>query len=414
MMEPAGDRSAFDVNAVRDAFPILAREVYGRPLVYLDSAASAQKPQSVIDAETRVYAGEYANVHRGAHFLSGAATDAFEASRSAAREFINAAADEEIIFTRGATEAINLVAASYGESTLRPNDRILLTEAEHHANIVPWQLIAERKGAMIDVVRLRDDETIAADDVIAALTDRTKIVAIAGMSNTLGQRYALERIIPAAHDAGAVVLIDACQLAVHEPIDVQALDCDFLTFSGHKIYGPSGVGVLYGKRALLEAMPPYQSGGEMIASVSFEQSTWADLPHKFEAGTPAIAQVIALKEAIGFVREIGWASIQAHEAALRDATRERLAQINSLRIYGDAPNKGAIFTFTMNGAHAHDVATLVDRQGVALRSGHHCAQPLMARLGVTATVRASFAVYNTLEDVEVLGAALEKAQRMLV
>jgi len=405
--------ASFDVEAVRAEFPILQRTVYGKPLTYLDSAASAQKPRSVIDAESRVYETEYANVHRGAHCLSAAATDAFEAARVGARDFINAGSDEEIVFTRGATEAINLVASSYGDLALSAGDRILLTELEHHANIVPWQLAAQRRGAEIDVVRLRADETISADDIIAAITDKTKIVSISGMSNALGQRLEIERVIPAAHAAGAVVLIDACQLAVHEPIDVQALNCDFLTFSGHKIYGPSGVGVLYGKRALLEAMPPYQGGGEMIATVSFEGSSWADLPHKFEAGTPAIAQVIALNEAFAFIERIGWDAIIAHEATLREAARRRLAQVNSLRVFGDAPNKAAIFSFAMDGAHAHDVATLADRQGVALRSGHHCAQPLMARLGVPATARASFAVYNTLEEVDALGEALEKAQRML-
>jgi len=405
--------AAFDVDALPAEFPILARKVYGRPLVYLDSASSALKPRSVIDAESAVYENEYANVHRGAHCLSAAATDAFEAARSAARRFLNADADEEIIFTRGATEAINLVAYSYGAFALRPGDRILLTELEHHANIVPWQLAAQRHSAAVDVVRLRPDETIAAEDVIDAIGERTKIVAVSGMSNALGQRLDLERIIPAAHAAGAVVLVDACQLAVHEAIDVQALDCDFLTFSGHKIYGPSGVGVLYGKRALLEEMPPYQGGGEMIATVSFDGSTWADMPHKFEAGTPAIAQVIALREAFAFIERLGWDAIIAHEAALREAARRRLSQVNSLRVFGDAPNKAAIFSFALDGAHAHDVATLADRQGVALRSGHHCAQPLMARLGVSATARASFAVYNTFDEVDALGEALEKAQRML-
>ena len=403
----------FDVNAIRADFPILSREVNGKPLVYLDNGASAQKPQVVIDAVTKAYAEEYANVHRGAHYLSAAATDAFEAARSAARRFVNAATDEEIVFTRGATEAINLVAQSYGDYALKAGDRILLTELEHHANIVPWQLAARRTGAEIDVVRLRADETLAAEDVVAALTPRTKSGASSGMSNALGQRIAIEKIIPAAHEAGAVVLVDACQLAVHEPIDVQALDCDFLTFSGHKIYGPSGVGVLYGKRDFLDALPPNQGGGEKIATVRFEGSTWADLPHKFEAGTPAIAQVIALREAFAFIERIGWDAIIAHERNLRDAARARLARVNSLRVFGDAPQKAAIFSFALDGAHAHDVATLADRQGVALRSGHHCAQPLMTRLGVLATARASFAIYNTLDEVDALGEALEKAQRML-
>lgn len=403
----------FDVGLIRADFPILKERVNGKPLVYLDNAASAQKPRAVISAESWVYEARYANVHRGAHHLSAAATDDFELARARTRAFVNAAEDAEIVFTRGATEAINLVAASYGGLVLAPGDEILLTELEHHANIVPWQLIAARTGAVITVAKIEDDGRLPLENFTAALTKRTKIAAFSGMSNALGVRFDTPGMIAAAKAAGAVTLLDACQMAVHDPIDVQALGCDFLVFSGHKIYGPSGVGVLYGRRALLDAMPPWQGGGEMIAEVTFARSTWADLPHKFEAGTPAIAQVIALTAAMDYIADIGWDAIRCHEDRLRDAATARLRRINSLRLHGDVEDKAAILSFTLEGAHHHDVATLIDRQGVAVRSGHHCAQPLMARLGVAGTARASFAVYNTLDEVEALGAAIEKAQRML-
>ena len=405
---------AFDVSAIRSDFPILSRTVHGNPLVYLDNAASAQKPRSVIDAESGVYEREYANVHRGAHYLSAAATDAFEAARESVRRFLNAREDAEIVFTRGATEAINLVAHSYAGMVLKPGDEILLTELEHHANIVPWQLIAERTGAVITVAKITDNGELPLEAFQKAVTDKTKIAAFTGMSNALGVRTDVKGMIAAAQAVGAVTLVDGCQSAVHDVVDVQDMDCDFFVFSGHKTYGPSGVGALYGKRALLEAMPPYQGGGEMISEVRFDGSSWADLPHKFEAGTPAIAQVIALHAAIDYVASIGWTAIAEHEALLRDAAHERLRAINSLRILGDVGDKAAIISFVIDGAHAHDVATLADRQGVALRSGHHCAQPLMARLGVSATARASFAFYNTLEEVDALCAAIEKARKMLI
>ena len=403
----------FDVDAIRRDFPILSRTVHGKPLVYLDNAASAQKPQAVIDAETQSYADVYANVHRGAHFLSGAATDAFEAARVRIARFINAAEDAEIIFTRGATEAINLVAQSWGRAFLAEGDEIIVSELEHHANIVPWQMLRAEKGVVLKVAPIHDDGSLDLDAFEALVGPRTRLIAISGMSNALGTILPIQRVIAAAKAVGARTLIDACQLVVHTPVDVQALDCDFLVFSAHKLYGPSGVGALYAKRDLLEAMPPWQGGGEMIATVTFEETIWADVPHKFEAGTPAIAQAPAFAAAIDYVETLGMDAISAHETAVGRMAEDRLRAIPGLRLFGGADERGAVLSFAVDGAHPHDVAVLIDRQGVAVRSGHHCAQPLMARLGLVGTARASFALYNTADEVEALGVAVEKAIRML-
>ncbi len=402
----------FDVQAIRNDFPILSREVYGRKLVYLDNAASAQKPKPVLDAMTKAYTEEYANVHRGLHFLSNAATQAFEDARESVRRFLNAPSPEQIIFTRNATEAINLVAQSYGGMVIGEGDEIVLSILEHHSNIVPWHFHRERKGAVLKWAPIDDDGNFLLDEFEKLLTPRTKIVAITQMSNALGTVVPVAEVIRLAHARGIPVLVDGSQAAVHMPVDVQALDADFYVFTGHKTYGPTGIGVLYGKKELLAKMPPYQGGGEMISEVTTDGITYNDPPHRFEAGTPAIVQAIGLGAALDYMRGIGLGEIAAHEAKLRDYAMERLSAINSLRIFGRAKNKGAIVSFTMDGAHAHDVATVIDRSGVAVRAGTHCTQPLLQRFGVTATCRASFAMYNTLEEVDVLAEALISARRI--
>ena len=401
-----------DVAQVRQDFPILAREVYGKPLVFLDSAASAQKPRAVIEAETRVYEEEYANVHRGVYYLSQAATEKFEATRARVRGFINAASDDEIVFTRGGTEAVNLVASCYARHLLEPGDEILISELEHHSNIVPWQLAAKEKGLVIRPIPILDDGQIDMDAYRAALGPNTKIIAITQMSNALGVIPPVHEMIRLAHAHGARVLVDGCQAITHSAVDVQALDCDFYVFSGHKIYGPTGVGALYAKAELLDAMPPYQGGGEMIARVTLRESTFKSGAAKFEAGTPAIAQVIALKAALDYVDSLGMDRIADHEHLLLGYATERLSRIDGLTIYGTAPAKASIVSFTLAGIHPHDVGTIVDREGVAVRVGHHCAQPVMQRFDVPATVRASFGLYNTTEDVDRLVDALEKVKEM--
>ena len=403
---------AFDVQAIRADFPILSREVYGKPLVYLDNGASAQKPKVVLDAMMKAYTEEYANVHRGLHFLSNAATQAFEDARESVRRFLNAPSAEQIIFTRNATEAINLVAQSFGGMVLKEGDEIVLSILEHHSNIVPWHFHRERNGAVLKWAPVDDDGNFLLDEFEKLLGPRTKIVAITQMSNALGTIVPVAEIIKLAHARGIPVLVDGSQAAVHMPVDVQALDADFYVFTGHKTYGPTGIGVLYGKKDLLAKMPPYQGGGEMISEVTTEAVTYNDPPHRFEAGTPAIVQAIGLGAALDYMRGIGLENIAAHEAKLRDRAMARLSEINSLRIYGRARNKGAIVSFTMEGAHAHDVATVIDRAGVAVRAGTHCTQPLLQRFGVTATCRASFAMYNTLEEVDVLAEALISARRI--
>jgi cysteine desulfurase/selenocysteine lyase len=409
MNAPIAPAVPYDVAAIRRDFPILSRQVYGKPLIYLDNGASAQKPQAVIDAVSRAYTDEYANVHRGLHFLSNAATERYEAARETVRRFLNAAHSEEIIFTRNSTEAINLVAASYGAG-FGTGDEIVLSIMEHHSNIVPWNFHRERAGAVIRWAPVADDGTFLLDEFEKLLTGRTKIVAITHMSNVLGTVVPIREVVRLAHERGIPVLVDGSQAAVHLPVDVRDLDCDFYCFTGHKLYGPTGIGVLYGKLPLLKAMPPYMGGGEMIRDVTEDAVTYADPPHRFEAGTPPIVEAIGLAAAIDYVEGIGRERIAAHEAELRDHAEALLSRINSLTLYGRAPGKGAIMAFNMAGAHPHDISTIIDREGIAVRAGTHCAQPLLARYGTTATCRASFGLYNTLEEVDRLADALRKAQ----
>ena len=403
---------SYDVDRVRGDFPILGEEVYGKKLVYLDNGASAQKPRAVIDEITRVYETEYANVHRGVHYMSQKATDAMEASRETVRGFLNAASEQEIIFVRGATEGINLVASSWGRANLSAGDEIVLTVLEHHSNIVPWQMIAEQTGAVIKVAPIDDTGQLIMEEFEKLLTPRTKMVAVAHVSNALGSVLPVADIIAKAHDVGAKVLLDGCQAVPHMAIDVQALDVDFYVFSGHKLYGPSGIGILYGKQALLEAMPPYQGGGEMILTVTFEKTTYADLPFKFEAGTPHIAGIIALGKAVDYVTTLGLERIAAHEHDVLDYATEQLRAINSVRLIGTAPDKAAILSFMIGDIHPHDVGTILDREGVAVRTGHHCAQPVMDRFDVPATVRASFGLYNTKDEADALVAAVQRVQEI--
>jgi cysteine desulfurase/selenocysteine lyase len=404
-------QSGYDVEAIRRDFPILSREVYGKPLVYLDNGASAQKPRAVIDMVSHTYSNEYANVHRGLHFLSNAATDAYEKARESVRRFLNAASVDEIVFTKSATEAINTVAYGYGMPNIGEGDEIVLSIMEHHSNIVPWHFIRERQGAKLVWVPVDEQGTFHIDEFEKRLTDRTKLVAITHMSNVLGTVTPIKEIVRIAHARGIPVLVDGSQGAVHLPVDVQDLGCDWYIFTGHKIYGPSGIGVLYGRKEMLEAMRPFQGGGEMIEEVTEEIVTYNHPPHRFEAGTPPIAQAIGLGAAIEYVEKIGRAAILAHEEDLRDYAHQRLREINSLRIFGDAKGKGAIISFELQGIHAHDVSMVIDRAGVAVRAGTHCAQPLLKRLGVTSTCRASFAMYNTRDEIDVLADALEKARR---
>ena len=401
------ERIAFDVDAVRRDFPILSREVHGKKLVFLDSAASAQKPRQVLDAERHIYEHEYANVHRGIHYLSQVCTDRMESAREKVRSFLNAASAKEIVFTRNATESINLVAASWGRSFLKEGDEIVISEMEHHSNIIPWQFLRDEKGIVLRVAPVSDEGEFLMDDFAGMLNARTRLVAITHMSNVLGTIVPVRDVVRMAHDAGAKVLLDGAQAVTHIPVDVRDLDCDFYVFSGHKLYGPTGIGVLYAKEALLDAMPPYMGGGEMIRSVTFEKAEWAELPYKFEAGTPAIAQAVGLGAAVDYVTDLGLDAIGAHEADLLTYASQRLSSIDGLRLIGTAPGKASVVSFTMDCAHPHDIGTLVDRAGIAIRVGHHCAQPLMDRLGVAATARASFGLYNTRAEVDALTRALE-------
>ncbi len=402
--------STFDVAKIRRDFPILSRQVYGKPLVYLDNAASAQKPQAVLDALQRAYGEEYANVHRGLHFLSNAATDAYEEARKTTARFLNAPSDQQIIFTKNATEAINLVAQSFGGMRIGEGDEIVLTIMEHHSNIVPWHFHRERRGAKLKWVPVTAEGEFRLEDFEAALSPRTKMVAITHMSNVLGTVVPVKDVTRLAHARGIPVLVDGSQGAVHLPVDVQDIDCDFYVFTGHKVYGPSGIGVLYGKAEHLAAMPPYQGGGEMIETVTEDGISYGVPPHRFEAGTPPIAEAAGLTAALNYITSTGKEAIAAHEAELRDYAQERLGALNSVQIFGTAPGKGAIVSFAVKGAHAHDIATILDRSGVAVRAGTHCAEPLLARLGVTSTCRASFAMYNTRDEVDALAEALVKAQ----
>jgi cysteine desulfurase/selenocysteine lyase len=403
--------NGFDVERVRGDFPILARKVHGKPLVYLDSAASAQKPRAVIDVMTRFYEEDYANIHRGVHFLSMRATEAFEGARAKVARFLNAAKADEIVFTRNATEAINLVAQSWGRKNLGPGDEIVLTELEHHANIVPWQILRAEKGFEIKVAPIDDTGQIRLEDMAELIGPKTRLVAVSHMSNALGTILPVREIVRMARSHGAVVLVDGCQAAVHRQVDVQALDADFYAFSGHKLYGPTGIGVLYGKYALLDAMPPYQGGGDMIDRVTFARTTFKEPPHRFEAGTPAIAEAVGLATAIDYLADLG-PGVADHEDDVLAYATAQLSAIDGVTIHGTAAEKGAILSFTIAGAHAHDVATILDQQGIAVRAGHHCAHPLMDRLGVTATARASFALYSTRAEAEALAEGVRAVKRI--
>jgi len=410
IMHPTVTKGLYDVARVREDFPILATKVYGKSLIYLDNAASAQKPKAVLDRIQRAYTSEYANVHRGLHYLANVATEAYEGAREKVRAYLNAARPEEIIFTRNATEAINLVAYTFARERLKPGDEIVLSIMEHHSNIVPWHFLRERQGAVIKWAPVDDEGNFLLDEFEKLLTDRTRMVAVTHMSNALGTVVPVKEIVRIAHARGIPVLVDGAQGAVHLDVDVTDIDCDFYAFTGHKLYGPSGVGVLYGKYAHLAAMPPFNGGGEMIREVFQDRITYGDPPHKFEAGTPSIVPAIGLGAAIDYVNSIGRAAIRAHEKMLLSYATDRLREINSLKIIGTAKDKGAIISFEMTGAHPHDVATVIDRAGVAVRAGTHCVMPLLARFGTTATCRASFALYNTQEEVDGLVAALMKAQ----
>jgi cysteine desulfurase / selenocysteine lyase len=414
MNKHMGVDAPLDVARLREDFPILSTTVHGRPLVYLDNAASAQKPREVIDRMIHATYHEYANVHRGLHHLANAATEAYETARESVRTFLNAGSVDEIIFTKSATEAINLVAASFGEAFIKEGDEIVLSIMEHHANIVPWHFLRERKGAVLKWVNVDDDGNFLLDQFEQALTARTKIVALTHMSNVLGTVTPVKEIVKIAHERGIPVLIDGSQGAVHLDVDVVDLDVDFYCITGHKLYGPTGVGALYGKAEWLAKMPPFLGGGEMIEEVTMDHVTYNEPPHRFEAGTPPIVQAIGLGAAANYLRQIGRSRIHAHEMALSDYAHERLSRINSLRIFGRAKGKGAIISFDMKGAHPHDIGTVLDRRGIAVRAGTHCAQPLLARFGVTATCRASFAFYNTFEEVDKLADALIKAESLFV
>lgn len=407
---PAVKNGAYDVARVRQDFPALAMQVYGKPLVYLDNAASAQKPSAVLDRMTQAYTSEYANVHRGLHYLANAATEAYEGGRTKVAQFINAARTEEVIFTRNATEAINLVASSWGGPNIKEGDEIVISIMEHHSNIVPWHFLRERHGAVIKWAPVDDEGNFLIDEFEKLLTSKTKLVAITQMSNALGTIVPVKEVVRIAHARGIPVLVDGSQGAVHLPIDVQDIGCDFYVFTGHKVYGPTGIGVLWAKYDHLVAMRPFNGGGEMIREVSREIVTYGDPPHKFEAGTPAIVEAVGLGAAIDYVNSIGKERIAAHEADLTAYAQEKLREINSLRLIGTARGKGPVISFELKGAHAHDVATVIDRQGIAVRAGTHCVMPLLERFNVTATCRASFGMYNTREEVDHLAQALLKAR----
>jgi cysteine desulfurase/selenocysteine lyase len=404
----------FDVRRVRDDFPILRQKIRGKPLVYLDNAATAQKPRAVLDVIQHYYTSDNANIHRGVHLLSERATQDYENARAKVRDFLHAADEREIIFVRGATEGINLVAQTYGRKNLREGDEVLITTMEHHSNIVPWQMVCEEKGAFLRVAPINDDGEILLDEFEKLLTPRTRIVSVVHVSNALGTVNPVKRIAELAHERGAVVLVDGAQSVMHGPVDVRDLGCDFFVFSGHKLFGPTGVGVLYGREALLEAMPPYQGGGDMIRSVSFDKTTYNSLPYKFEAGTPHIAGGVGLGAAIDYVQALDWEAVAAHEHDLLTYATTALSEVPGLRLIGTARDKTAVVSFTLQGAHPHDVGTILDQEGVAIRTGHHCTQPLMARFGVPATARASFAFYNTREEVDALIQGIHKVQEMFV
>ena len=409
-MHDALTNGTYDVNRIRADFPILATQVYGKPLVYLDNAASAQKPRAVLDRLDRAYTAQYANVHRGLHYLANEATEAYEGAREKVAAFLNAGRKEEVIFTRNATEAINLVAYTFGRERIKAGDEIVLSIMEHHSNIVPWHFLRERQGAVIKWAPVDDEGHFLVDEFEKLIGPRTRLVAVTHMSNMLGTLVPVKEVTRIAHAHGVPVLIDGAQAAVHVDVDVRDIDCDFYAFTGHKIYGPTGIGVLYGKYAHLAAMPPFNGGGEMIREVFEDRITYGDPPHKFEAGTPSIVQAIGLGAALDYVASVGKTRIRSHEEGLMRYAHDRLREINSLRIFGTTKDKGPIVSFEIKGAHPHDVATIIDRSGVAVRAGTHCVMPLLARFGVTASCRASFAMYNTPAEVDCLAQALLKAQ----
>ncbi|SRR6266404_2181495 len=406
------EAAAFDVQKVREDFPILKTTVHGKPLVYLDNAATSQKPQAVIDATGRYYSADNSNIHRGVHLLSQRATTEYEDARIKVQNFINAAQSQEVIFVRGTTEAINLVVNTHCRANVRSGDEIIITTMEHHSNIVPWQILCEEKGAMLRVVPINDEGDLILEEFDKLLNSRTKFVSLAHVSNALGTINPVRRIIESAHSLGIPVLLDGAQAAPHTKIDVQELDCDFYAFSGHKLFGPTGIGVLYGKSQLLEAMPPYQGGGDMIATVTFEKTTYNTLPYKFEAGTPNIAGTIALGTAIDYVNQIGLDNIANYEHELLAYGTEALAQVPGLRLIGTAKEKASVFSFVLEGIHPHDVGTIIDREGIAIRTGHHCTMPLMNRLGIPATSRASLAFYNTKDEIDALVAGIYKVKEV--
>ena len=409
---PARPVSAFDVAAVRQDFPILSRRVHGKPLVYLDNASTTQKPQVVIDRLTQFYVEENANVHRGLHWLSEQATEAFEEARGTIGRFLNARRADEIIFVRGATEAINLVAEAYGRSRVTRGDEIVISTMEHHSNIVPWQILCERRGARLRIIPITDAGELDLDAYAALLTDRTRLVSVVHVSNVLGTVNPVREIVRVAHQRGIPVLVDGAQAVAHQAVDVQALGCDFYAFSGHKMFGPTGIGVLYGTSALLEAMPPYQSGGDMIRSVSFEHTEYDVPPHRFEAGTPDIAGAVGLAAAVSYLAGIGFEPMAHFEQELLEYATGALMPLPGVRVIGTAAAKAGVLSFVLDGVHPHDVATILDREGVAIRAGHHCCQPLMDRLGLSATARASIALYNTREDIDALVTALHRVREL--
>ena len=406
------DRGSFDIHYIRKQFPVLAQTVRGKPLVYLDNAATTQKPQVVLDTLFRYYTAENANIHRGVYELSQNATRAYEGARSKIAAFLNAAEPAEIIFTRNATEGINLVAQTFGRSKVGAGDEVVISEMEHHSNIVPWQLLCEEKGARLRVVPITDDGELMLEELSSLLGPRTKLVSIVHMSNSLGTVNPVRQVVELAHKFDVPVLIDGSQAAYHMSVDVRALDCDFYVVTGHKLYGPTGIGVLYGRRSLLDAMPPYQGGGDMISSVTFERTTYNELPHKFEAGTPHIAGAIGLGAAVDFIADVGFGAIAAHERQLLEYATTALSGVPGLRLIGTAREKASILSFVLEGVHPHDVGTVVDTEGVAIRTGHHCTQPVMDRFGVPATARASLAMYNTTDEVDHLVMALAKVREV--
>ena len=402
----------YDINKIREDFPILSREVYGKPLIYLDNGATTQKPRCVVEAITNEYYSVNANVHRGVHFLSQQATELHEASRETVRRFINARSTNEIIFTRGTTESINLLASSFADSQMLAGDEVIVSTMEHHSNIVPWQLQAAKKGIVIKVIPMNDKGELLQDEYKKLFSEKTKLVCVMHVSNVLGTVNPVKEMIAEAHAHGVPVLVDGAQSVPHMKVDVQDLDADFFAFSGHKVYGPTGVGVLYGKEEWLDKLPPYQGGGEMIQSVSFEKTTFNELPFKFEAGTPDYIGTTALAKALDYVSALGMENIEAHEQELTKYAMQRLKQIEGMRIFGEAEHKSSVISFLVGNIHHLDMGTLLDRLGIAVRTGHHCAQPLMIRLGIEGTVRASFGLYNTKEEIDILAAGIERVSRM--